>query len=299
MPNQTILLTDEFDQRQENNAESISESSRFTMILNDAIRDPRLSWRAKGILAGCLSHSAGFRFNKAWILSHGTEGRDAINAALASLRELGYLENRIERCPETGRITGERLIFRDRPIRQSGSECEDRRTGNPAAGKPGDRETRHPEKPASGKPGDIRRPILQEDQLEEDQYKYIAQSPKPKEKPKSRRKTLQEKVDDAILSIPCEYQEHKELLTQWLVGRKEKHKADPEFTTRSIKAMKDAKEIGVLKSFLEIAAERKWLSLGFTNYPDTLESLAKERRKAFGNNPQTPLPLIKPKATLG
>ena len=268
------------------------------MILNDAIRDPRLSWRAKGILAGCLSHSAGFRFNKGWILSHGTEGRDAINAALMSLRELGYLENRIERCPETGRITGERLIFRDRPIRQSGSECEDRRTGNPAAGKPGDRETRHPEKPATGKPGDIRRPILKEDQLEEDQYKFMAQSAKPKEKPKSRKKTLQEKVDDAILSIPPEYQEHRELLTQWLIGRKEKHKEEPGFTNRSIKAMKDAKEIGVLKNFLEIAAERKWLSLGFANYMDTLQALAKEQTKTIGNNPQRGLPLIKPKATL-
>ena len=57
--------------------ESKAESAKFTMILNEAIRDSRLSWRAKGILAGCLSHDSGFKFNKAWILNHGTEGRDA------------------------------------------------------------------------------------------------------------------------------------------------------------------------------------------------------------------------------
>lgn len=127
--------------------ESQAESTKFTIILNEAIRDPRLSWRAKGILAGCLSHNAGFKFNKAWIMSHGTEGRDAVTAALAELRELGYLEDKVTRCKETGKVIGRELTFRDRPTER----LETRLTGNPSY----------------GKPVALRRPINQENQLEE------------------------------------------------------------------------------------------------------------------------------------
>jgi len=77
-------------------AKAQGESARFTMILNDAIRDDRISWRAKGILAGCLSHANNFQFTKAWIIEHGTEGRDAVNNALNELRKYGYLEDRIK-----------------------------------------------------------------------------------------------------------------------------------------------------------------------------------------------------------
>lgn len=100
------------------NCQSQAESRNFTIILNDAIRDPRLSWRAKGILAGCLSHSQGFQFSQAWIIQHGTEGRDAVSGALKELRELGYLESRVERCKATGRVTGERWVVLGLEVQQ-------------------------------------------------------------------------------------------------------------------------------------------------------------------------------------
>lgn len=136
----------------ENLFKSEAESEKFTMILNEAIRDSRLSWRAKGILAGCLSHSSGFKFNKAWILSHGTEGRDAVTAALSELREFGYLEDKVLRCEKTGRVLSRELTFRDRPT----VRLETRLTGNQATGNP-----------SYGKPVPLRRPINPEDQLEE------------------------------------------------------------------------------------------------------------------------------------
>lgn len=134
--------------------ESRAESAKFTMILNEAIRDSRLSWRAKGILAGCLSHASGFKFNKAWIMKHGTEGRDAVTAALAELREFGYLEDKVLRCEKTGRVLSRELTFRDRPT----VRLETRLTGNQATGNP-----------SYGKPVALRRPINPEDQLKENQ----------------------------------------------------------------------------------------------------------------------------------
>lgn len=65
----------------------------YTIIANDALRDSRLSYRARGILAAALSHGSGFTLTRAWIDSHGTEGRDAITAAIGELRELGYVQD--------------------------------------------------------------------------------------------------------------------------------------------------------------------------------------------------------------
>lgn len=102
------------------------------MILNDAIRDSRLSWRAKGILAGCLSLS-GAKFSKQWIIDNGAEGRDAVIAALKELREFGYLQNKVDRCDKTGRVLGEYYLVSDVAI---GADRLHRRPGNPDAGFP-------------------------------------------------------------------------------------------------------------------------------------------------------------------
>ena len=146
-------------------AKAENESARFTMILNDAIRDDRISWRAKGILAGCMSHANSFQFNKSWIIEHGTEGRDAVNNALNELREYGYLEDKINRCSETGKIIGWGLIFKDRPSEPR----EDRLPKNPADGFTVSLETRQTGNPSDGKPVTIRRPINPEDQFKENQ----------------------------------------------------------------------------------------------------------------------------------
>jgi len=154
-------MTDEITQY----AKAESESARFTMILNDAIRDDRISWRAKGILVGCMSHANSFQFSKSWIIEHGTEGRDAVNNALNELREYGYLEDWINKCRKTGKILGWGLIFRDRPSEPKGHRLPE----NPSDGKPVRRENRQTEKPSDGKPVTIRRPINPEDQSQENQ----------------------------------------------------------------------------------------------------------------------------------
>lgn len=139
--------------------ENRSHSSNFTIVLNEAIRDPRLSWRAKGILTGCLSHAAGFKFNKAWIINHGTEGRDAVTAALSELRNLGYLQDKVRRCPETGKVVGRELVFRDLPEKsedESAEILEIRLTEGQATGRP-----------SAGRPVALRRPSTQEEQVQE------------------------------------------------------------------------------------------------------------------------------------
>lgn len=69
-----------------------------THIPNAWLRDPRLSYKARGLLAVLLSHADGFEISIA-ALADGTvkEGREAIMSGLKELRGAGYLDMRKSR----------------------------------------------------------------------------------------------------------------------------------------------------------------------------------------------------------
>jgi hypothetical protein len=66
-------------------------SDNFTSITNDALRDSRLTFKARGILAYLMSHSDGWEINVSAIARAGGCGRDAVMSGLKELREAGYL----------------------------------------------------------------------------------------------------------------------------------------------------------------------------------------------------------------
>lgn len=78
-------------------------ADNFTIISNDWLRDRRLSWKAKGLLAYVVSHREGYALSVEQILSEGCDGRDAVRAGLRELEDAGYL-TRQQRRGEGGRI---------------------------------------------------------------------------------------------------------------------------------------------------------------------------------------------------
>jgi hypothetical protein len=68
--------------------------SHFTIVPNAAIRDTRLSWKARGLLVYLLSMPDNWRTNTAQLRAAGIDGRDAIRAGLTELEEVGYLARR-------------------------------------------------------------------------------------------------------------------------------------------------------------------------------------------------------------
>jgi len=86
---------------------------RFTIIPNDTLRDPRLSYLARAILAEALSHQGGewpvtadelaARARKRRSGKH--EGRLAIRAAFAELERCGYLRRVKRRRPDGCMVT--------------------------------------------------------------------------------------------------------------------------------------------------------------------------------------------------
>lgn len=244
---------------------SESAGSRFTLILNEAIRDPNISWRAKGILAGCLSHGQNFRFTKQWIIEHGTEGRDAVIAALKELRSAGYLKN-VKIRDESNRITGEFYRFTD--VQEKPVDADP--PGELVSRTPG---FQRPEKPDAGISVRHRRPI---------ERKPIQEPPcippsQPRRLTGSRRLELPEWLEP--------YRLH---LEQWQQNRKKAHpKATPGITDSTLKGLLYAKECGILREYCEYASEKNWQSLGFIGHREAIDKLAKEFGKEQPANKST------------
>ena len=66
--------------------------NQFTQIHNAWVRDPKLSYKAKGLLTYLLSHEVGYTITISQIIRESGDGRQAVRSALDELIEIGYLE---------------------------------------------------------------------------------------------------------------------------------------------------------------------------------------------------------------
>jgi hypothetical protein len=100
----------------------------FTIISNAWLRDPALSWKAKGLLSYIASHAPGHTLTSDQIVAEGMDGRDAVRAGLVELEQRGYLK-RVKLRGEGGKITGTDY--------ELGEPDQMAINGKPSAGKPG------------------------------------------------------------------------------------------------------------------------------------------------------------------
>lgn len=71
-----------------------NHATRFTVITNEALEDPRLSNAAKGLLVRMLSLPDDWEFNVRGLAAICRDGRDAIRRQLQELEDGGYLKRR-------------------------------------------------------------------------------------------------------------------------------------------------------------------------------------------------------------
>lgn len=81
----------------------VKHQRRFTVISDDTIRDPRLSYRATGVLAYLLSLPDQTEISGLRLAQSKPEGRDAVFAALKELETAGYLKRDRRQDPESKR----------------------------------------------------------------------------------------------------------------------------------------------------------------------------------------------------
>jgi hypothetical protein len=73
-----------------------SWDDNFTIISNNWLRDERLTFKARGLLAYIESHEVKWKINVSWLVAHSVEGKEAIRSAIAELELLGYLKREQE-----------------------------------------------------------------------------------------------------------------------------------------------------------------------------------------------------------
>ena len=74
----------------------------FTQIKNAWLRDDRLTFKARGLLAYIESHSPEWQISVQWLVQNNPEGKEAIRSAISELELHGYL--RREQENENGRF---------------------------------------------------------------------------------------------------------------------------------------------------------------------------------------------------
>lgn len=94
-----------------------SPADHFAQIANSALRDERLSWKSRGLLAYLLSHNEGWETSVDRLVKAGPDGRDAVRSGLAELTALGYLTRSDERnrTPE-GHLLGYEYTVSQFPV---------------------------------------------------------------------------------------------------------------------------------------------------------------------------------------
>jgi len=108
--------------------------NRWAVIDQAVIRNPALSHRARGILCLLLSMPDDWRVNAEWIAMHGSEGRDAVRAALKELEQAGHII-RHKHQDAFGRWTTHSVVY-EQPV-DRGGENNDTEDGFPGVGFPG------------------------------------------------------------------------------------------------------------------------------------------------------------------
>jgi len=125
------------------------EGAPFAQISNEALRDRRLSFRARGILAMVLSNVGEWHATREWIARQSDhEGRQAIQTALNELTAYGYRRVHKERGPggtwvtvtswyhhANGELVQESTETR-RELVQKPDRPETRPSGDPSVGEP-------------------------------------------------------------------------------------------------------------------------------------------------------------------
>jgi hypothetical protein len=83
----------------------------YTVVNNSIIKDPRLSWKAKGIWLYAFSRPNDWTFHMNDIVNQSTDGKDSVTAGLKELERYGYLLRARTRDSEGQFLQGAEWVF--------------------------------------------------------------------------------------------------------------------------------------------------------------------------------------------
>ena len=86
----------------------------FVRLAKTIVEDSNLSWKAKGILAYCMSKPENWTIRIKEMQRHSTDGTDSLRSGIKELIEAGYCES-IQLCDGSGKFIGYQYTFADTP----------------------------------------------------------------------------------------------------------------------------------------------------------------------------------------
>jgi hypothetical protein len=89
----------------------VNKTKDFVTINNTALRDKRLSWGARGILAYLLTKPDDWDVRSSDLVEQGTQKREAVLKMLRELETYGYLQRQRTKNPQTGRYEWETHVY--------------------------------------------------------------------------------------------------------------------------------------------------------------------------------------------
>lgn len=95
--------------------ERSAHATDFTVIANAALRDERLTLKARGLLALLLSRPDDWVVLQGELENVGPDGRSAVRAALTELEDAGYLDRSYRNTPNGRRVSS---VLREIPQAQ-------------------------------------------------------------------------------------------------------------------------------------------------------------------------------------
>lgn len=106
----------------------------FAQVPKTALKDPKLSLKAKGLYSYLFSLPEDWKVYKTEIVKHFLDGKDSMNGAFKELTENGYLISKTIKNTKTGKFQGTELELLINPLRVS-------RSGEPVNGEPASNNT--------------------------------------------------------------------------------------------------------------------------------------------------------------
>ncbi|MGF9909529.1 replication protein [Brevibacillus porteri] len=223
----------------------VKKDSNYVVLNNTGLRDPQLSWKAKGLLAYMLSMPDDWQFYDEELETHAKDGRDSLKSAIKELRMSGYFK-RVPKQGEGGRLAGwETVVFETpQPV-----DSNDRLPENPLDGKAVRRENRQTENPKL---------------LSIDSTKYLL-----KQSTKSNSSSYSEEFERFWLAYPRKIGK-KEAFKNW--NTRLKAKVDPETLIQAAKNYAEAcKQRGTAPEYIMHASTFLGTNDKYVDYIPTAE----------------------------
>lgn len=83
----------------------VKKDSNYSVINNTGLKDERLSWKAKGILAYALTLPDNWTFHISELSQHAKDGEDSLRSGFKELKTLGYIKRYPVRDEKSKKIT--------------------------------------------------------------------------------------------------------------------------------------------------------------------------------------------------